>query len=55
MQYFAYVEITPDTHQSLWQEYERVAETCAHFTMQQLEGTADIYPVFRELFRKRVT
>jgi len=55
LQYFAYVEITPDTHQSLWQEYERVAEACGHFAMQQLEGSADIYPVFRELFRKRVT
>jgi len=55
LQYFAYVEITPDTHQSLWQEYERVSEACGHFAMRQLEGTADIYPVFRELFRKRVT
>lgn len=54
LQYFAYVEITPDTHQSLWQEYQRVAEACRHFAMQQLEGPADIYPVFRELFRKRV-
>jgi hypothetical protein len=55
LQYFAYVEITPDAHQSLWQEYERVAEAYGHFAMQQLEGPQDIYPVFRELFRKRVT
>jgi uncharacterized sporulation protein YeaH/YhbH (DUF444 family) len=54
LQYFAYVEIMPDAHQSLWQEYERVAETCGNFAMRQLEGPADIYPVFRELFRKRV-
>jgi uncharacterized sporulation protein YeaH/YhbH (DUF444 family) len=54
LQYFAYVEITPDTHQSLWQEYERVAEAQVNFAMQQLESAEDIYPVFRELFRKRV-
>jgi uncharacterized sporulation protein YeaH/YhbH (DUF444 family) len=55
LQYFAYVEITPDAHQSLWQEYERLAEAYGNFAMQQLEGPQDIYPVFRELFRKRVT
>lgn len=55
LQYFAYVEITPDRHQSLWQEYERVADSCGHFAMQQIETPQDIYPVFRELFRKRVT
>ena len=55
LQYFAYVEITPDAHQSLWEEYERVAEACGHFAMRQLEGPEDIYPVFRELFRKPVT
>ena len=26
LQYFAYVEITPDAHQTLWQEYQRVAD-----------------------------
>lgn len=55
LQYFAYVEITPDAHQSLWHGYKRVAEACGNFAMRQLEGAEDIYPVFRELFRKRVT
>ena len=54
LQYFAYVEITPDRHQSLWREYERVADTYSNFAMQQIESAQDIYPVFRELFRKRV-
>jgi uncharacterized sporulation protein YeaH/YhbH (DUF444 family) len=53
LQYFAYVEITPDAHQQLWQEYERVAGAYANFAMQQIEEPQDIYPVFRELFRKR--
>lgn len=55
LQYLAYVEITPDAHQSLWQEYERVSEVYSNFAMRQIEGPEDIYPVFRDLFRKQVT
>ena len=55
LQYFAYVEITADAHQSLWHEYETVAGAYRNFAMQQIEGSEDIYPVFRELFRKRET
>jgi uncharacterized sporulation protein YeaH/YhbH (DUF444 family) len=54
LQYFAYVEITPDAHQTLWQEYQRVAEAYGNFAMRQIDAPSDIYPVFRELFRKRV-
>ena len=54
LQYYAYVEIKPDAHQSLWMAYQRVAETYGNFAMQQIDGPGDIYPVFRELFRKRV-
>lgn len=53
VQYFAYIEITPDRHQSLWEAYEEVAKRYAHFAMQQIDGAEDIYPVFRELFRRR--
>ena len=52
-QYFAYVEITPDRHQSLWQAYETVAEACPQFAMRKIDGLADIYPVFRNLLKKR--
>jgi len=55
LQYFAYVEITPDAHQSLWAEYQRIAEAYGNFAMRQIDDPADIYPVFRELFRKRIT
>lgn len=51
--YYAYVEITPTRHQSLWQEYRSVAEDCPQFAMRRIDGPSDIYPVFRELFRKR--
>ncbi|BCB27872.1 UPF0229 protein [Sulfurimicrobium lacus] len=54
VQYFAYIEITADQHQSLWMEYQNVQAAYDNFAMQQIETPADIYPVFRELFKKRV-
>lgn len=53
LQYFAYVEITPDEHQSLWHAYEQVAAVSPNFAMQQIAGLTGIYPVFRELFKKQ--
>ncbi len=53
VQYYAYVEITEGEPQNLWLEYERVAEEFTHFAMQKIENPADIYPVFRELFKKQ--
>ncbi len=55
VRYFAYVEITPDRHQNLWESYLEVKANCAHFAMTQIDGPADIYPVFRELFKRRVS
>lgn len=53
LQYFAYIEITPHSHQSLWQEYEKVAARYGNFAMQCIQGLNDIYPVFRKLFTKK--
>ncbi|EPC02968.1 hypothetical protein L861_21885 [Litchfieldella anticariensis FP35 = DSM 16096] len=54
LQYFTYVEITPHAHQALWEEYETVAaEYPTRFAMRQIVEGGDIYPVFRELFRRR--
>ena len=53
VQYYSYVEITPDSHQSLWYEYETLKGIHDNFAMQRLEAVGDIYPVFRELFRKQ--
>ncbi|MCP1327840.1 YeaH/YhbH family protein, partial [Halomonas sp. 707D4] len=56
LQYYAYVEITPHEHQSLWHEYENVAKRFAErFAMRQLVEAGDIYPVFRELFKRRLS
>jgi len=50
--YFAYIEITQRSHQSLWQYYLQVAEKDSHFAMQHIKTVEDIYPIFRELFKK---
>jgi len=54
LQYYAYVEITPDEHQRLWHEYQTVKEACRNFAIKRIDEPADIYPVFRKLFRKKV-
>lgn len=50
--YFSYIEITQRAHQSLWQHYQHVADTHSNFAMQHIKSVVDIYPVFRELFKK---
>ncbi len=55
VQYYAYVEIQAEQPQSLWHEYEYVKSVRQNFAMQRILGLEDIYPVFRELFRKKVT
>lgn len=54
VQYYSYVEITPQDHQMLWYEYEKLQQ--AHpesFAMQQIANAGDIYPVFRQLFERK--
>jgi hypothetical protein len=53
-QYFAYVEIEAEEPQSLWHAYEQVRAASTRFAMQRILTLEDIYPVFRELFRKKV-
>ena len=55
VQYYAYIEIGGSEPQNLWHEYSKLQEQHPHhFAMQQIKGLADIYPVFRELFRKKL-
>ncbi|WP_298442170.1 YeaH/YhbH family protein [uncultured Ferrimonas sp.] len=51
--YYTYIEITNRAHQTLWREYEALAATAPHFALQHIRSIEDIYPVFRELFRKQ--
>lgn len=63
-QYFAYVEIvdeaeigilnSEDNGVELWRHYRRVAESWPNFAMKRIARPADIYPVFRELFAKKL-
>ena len=52
-QFFAYAEIRPHAHASLWQAYARVAEASPRLAMQVIQSAADIYPVFRRFLAKR--
>lgn len=53
VQYYAYVEIMPRHHQSLWEVYEDLGQQFKHFAMQTIQQLPDIYPVFRELFKRK--
>ncbi len=53
VQYYAYIEITDGEPQNLWEEYTQILDIHPHFAMQKIESPADIYPVFRELFKKQ--
>lgn len=53
VQYYAYVEITDGPPQNLWHAYAQVAQMHRNFAQQRIVSPADIFPVFRELFRKQ--
>jgi hypothetical protein len=53
VRYYAYIEITQRPHQSLWLEYEKLLATFNNFAIQPIRQVSDIYPVFRELFKKQ--
>ena len=53
--YFAYVEV-PDSAEArtsaLWTAYDAHRRTTGSFAMRRVTRREEIYPVFRELFRK---
>ena len=53
VQYYTYVEITDGPPQNLWEQYAQIPDLHRHFAMQKIVTPADIYPVFRELFKKQ--
>jgi uncharacterized sporulation protein YeaH/YhbH (DUF444 family) len=50
--YFAYVQVA-DEDQNLWEEYTRVRDSNLNFAMQKIVTPAQIFPVFRDLFKKQ--
>ena len=49
--YFAYIQVAEES-QNLWEEYALVHKSHPHFAMQKITDASEIYPVFRELFKK---
>jgi uncharacterized sporulation protein YeaH/YhbH (DUF444 family) len=49
--YFAYVQVA-EPEQNLWEEYQKLQEDTRHFAMRKAVEASQIYPVFRELFKK---
>lgn len=54
LQYYAYIEIMPRHHQSLWEVYQGLRATHPNFAMENIDKVADIYPVFRALFKRKI-
>ena len=53
VRYYAYIEITQRPHQSLWVEYDKLLSQFDNFAIQPIRQVSDIYPVFRQLFKKQ--
>jgi uncharacterized sporulation protein YeaH/YhbH (DUF444 family) len=51
VRYYAYVQVA-EPEQNLWEEYSQLLETQKHFAMRKVTEASQIYPVFRELFKK---
>ena len=49
--YYAYVQVAAE-EQNLWEEYTQLIEAHRHFAMRKATSADQIYPVFRDLFRK---
>jgi uncharacterized protein len=49
--YYAYVQVAEE-EQNLWEEYSQLIGVEKHFAMRKVTEAAQIYPVFRELFKK---
>jgi len=51
VRYFAYVQVAQE-EQNLWQEYTQLVAGFPNFAMRKVAQPADIYPVFRDLFKR---
>ena len=49
--YFAYVQVAEE-EQNLWEEYAQLVGVAPHFAMRKATEASQIYPVFRDLFKK---
>ena len=51
VRYFAYVQVAEE-EQNLWQEYTQLQASHQQFAMRKATEPSQIYPVFRDLFKK---
>jgi uncharacterized protein len=51
VRYFAYVQVAEE-EQNLWEEYTQLLDANRHFAMRKAVSASEIYPVFRDLFKK---
>ncbi|WP_162910252.1 YeaH/YhbH family protein [Azohydromonas sediminis] len=49
--YYAYVQVAEE-EQNLWEEYTQLLAAHPHFAMRKATDASQIYPVFRDLFKK---
>ena len=49
--YYAYVQVAEE-EQNLWEEYSQLLGVYPHFAMRKATEASQIYPVFRDLFKK---
>jgi uncharacterized sporulation protein YeaH/YhbH (DUF444 family) len=49
--YYAYVQVAEE-EQNLWEEYSQLVGEAKQFAMRKVTEASQIYPVFRELFKK---
>lgn len=52
VQHFSYIEVTYGSTQGLWATYEALADKHDNISMKLVNDIVEIYPVFRELFKK---
>ncbi|VTU23878.1 hypothetical protein E5CHR_01680 [Variovorax sp. PBL-E5] len=51
VRYYAYVQVA-EAEQNMWEEYSQLVESHKNFAMRKVADAQDIYPVFRDLFKK---
>ncbi len=51
VRYYAYVQVAEE-EQNLWEEYTQLRSVHPHFAMRKAVEASQIYPVFRDLFKK---
>jgi hypothetical protein len=51
VRYYAYVQVA-EAEQNMWEEYTQLVESHKNFAMRKVADAQDIYPVFRDLFKK---